>query len=88
MTVQAIYKYILRPGEPVMMPARSGRMISVGVQGDDICLWASVDPMTRERPCTFHVVPTGGRVPDFSTFVGTVMLHGGALVFHVFEATP
>jgi hypothetical protein len=52
-------------------------------------LWALVDPdpAVPLEPRTFLVVGTGHPVPDDSgVYVGTTHSHGGALIWHVFEA--
>lgn len=85
-----IFKYKLLPGEPVQMPA-GAQVISAHEQTGDICVWALVpNPGTKLEPRNFLVVGTGHEIPrpmrDWShRFVGTVLLEGGTLVFHVFE---
>ena len=49
---------------------------------------AAVDPDAPLLVRDFHVVPTGGNEPEGARFVGTVLLSGGSLVFHIFEAVP
>lgn len=82
---RTIWKFILTPGEPIMMP--EGKVLSAHAQGTDICIWAYVLPDTPLREVHFNVFPTGARVPDMpGEFISTVLLHGGQLVFHVFKA--
>jgi hypothetical protein len=55
--------------------------------GEDLDLWAIVNPDNTPGFRTFLVVGTGNPVPaDCGRFIGTVATHGGALVWHVFEA--
>lgn len=86
--MKTIYKYKLDPsGKPVMMPA-SAEILSAREQGNDICVWAKVDTTdTVQVPRTFHVFGTGHEMPEDQNlrFVGTAILNGGALVFHVFH---
>jgi hypothetical protein len=80
--VKTIYKYRLEPGETVL--TLRGQILSTGVQGDDIMVWAVHDDSTLERHVRVSVMGTGHpfvNAPD-SDFVGTVFL--GPLVFHVF----
>lgn len=52
-------------------------------------LWAIVDPDRKKYPRHFRLIGTGHPIAeeDFSylDFVDTIMLEGGALVFHLFE---
>lgn len=86
-----IFKYQIVP-EPgataadVEMP-HGARLLSVGAQGDDMVVWAIVDPQAKAVVRRFAVYPTGlTEVPAHpGRFLGTVMFEGGRLVFHVFE---
>ena len=82
-----VYKYALdlMGDQPVAMP-RGARVLHVDVQGDQVCLWALVDPTAPVESRHFSVVPTGARLlRSDATYIGTVLLDGGALVLHVFE---
>jgi len=49
-------------------------------------MWALVDPEVEKETRHFVSFGTGHDVPDRPmTFTGTAHLHGGMLVFHVFE---
>lgn len=55
-------------------------------QGEDICIWACVNPNNELRVARrFRICGTGHSVTIDDRYVGTAMLSGGALVFHVFE---
>jgi len=66
------------------MPSDS-RVIAVQVQFDVPTLWAQVDPKSPGVTKTFEWVGTGHPVPDDGEYVGTVQVHGGAFVFHLYE---
>lgn len=84
---RTIWKFILEPGKPVMMP--SACVLSVHAQHDQICIWAMVNPDTPLSPRHFNVFGTGHPLPEVpGNFLGTVLLHGGDLVMHVYEAMP
>lgn len=84
---RAIWKFTLTPGQPVMMPA--GKVLSAHGQHDKICVWAEVDPSTPLRPRHFNVYGTGHTLPEMpGYFLGTALIDGGNLVFHVYEAAP
>jgi hypothetical protein len=58
------------------------------MQHEKPCLWVFVDPFMGREPRTFWVVGTGHPLPlelASMTYIGTVQLMSGALVFHVFE---
>jgi hypothetical protein len=89
MTDLTIWKFTLADGfhlQSFDLPSPA-RIISAGVQGQDIVIWVTVNP----RSDVFNlrrfvqVVPTGGTVPQNSEIIDTVFLDW--MVFHVFEVT-
>jgi hypothetical protein len=57
--------------------------------GTDIEIWAQVDTDAPLEQRQFIVVGTGNPLPEGCTsFIGTVVTHGGQFVWHLFEATP
>lgn len=83
--MRTIYKYPLRLADRqfVAMPC-DAEILSVQVQGQDICLWAIVSPDAKMEVRYFHIVGTGHEMPECRTsFVGTVQL--GSFVGHVFS---
>lgn len=68
----------------VTMPINA-RVISAGVQGDDIMVWAMVNPKEADKnERRFQVVGTGRPLAKrMMQFIDTVFM--GSLVFHVFE---
>lgn len=69
------------PGDSIVLSARE--------QGDAICIWALVDPASERKLKEFVVMGTGHEIPEFGDrlirFVGAANLHGGEMMFHVFE---
>lgn len=62
-------------------------VLTVQRQGEAVCLWAKVDPTADKKKRMFVVLPTGMEYEEFpSRYIGTFQVHGGALIFHVFEA--
>lgn len=82
-----IYKYKLRitDEQEVLMPERF-RALSVGMQGNDLIVWALVAEDTHKIPIKFYVVGTGNPaehvMEDGVLFVGTVQMQ--TFVWHVF----
>ena len=68
------------------MPA-GAQLLDVQVQHEGGAqLWALVNPTQPTNMRVFRLVGTGHSVPDERLqYVGTFQLHGGALVFHLFE---
>lgn len=70
----------------IKMP-RGARVLCVGIQNGDPYIWARVDtkaPMAMRRvrlAGTGHDLAIGPDAP----WLGTVHIHGGALVFHLFD---
>lgn len=57
---------------------------NIDFQGQDLMVWAEVNPTDEEFCRVVHVVPTGGSIPTQKTdFLGTVFTENG-LVFHVY----
>lgn len=80
--MKSIYKYRLEPGETIL--TLRGKILSAGVQGDDIMVWAVHDDNALDRQVRVSVMGTGHpfvNAPE-SDFIGTVFL--GPFVFHVF----
>lgn len=81
-----IWKFTLEPVCELQMP-EGATVLSVGVQGENICLWAMVNPDAPKVTRSFVGFGTGHEVTDATCleFIGTALLHGGSLVFHIFE---
>jgi len=61
-------------------------VMSVQLQHGEPCLWARVDADMPTEPRRFCWRGTGHPAEVLGRFIGTVQMHGGALVFHLFEA--
>lgn len=81
-----VWKFVIAdPETPVQMP-RGARVLHVAEQRGDVCVWAEVDPSMPLEPRRFVVAGTGHPLPAYrGPFLGTVLLAGGALVYHVWE---
>lgn len=86
---RVVYKYQLNPTQTrqaVRLPL-AAKILSVQMQGNDMVLWAMVDPeteLTEERAIAIH--GTGHAFYYPVTHISTILLNEGALVLHVFEA--
>ena len=82
----AVWKFplALKDIAEVEMPAHA-EALYVGVQGDSPFLWALVNQDAPRKTRRFRVAGTGHTLGPVGSHVGSFMLVGGALVFHVFE---
>lgn len=72
--------------QTVMMPARA-KILTVQVQYGAAYLWAQVDEkLVTEEERGIEVFGTGHPMNDEERrYIGSIQLHGGGLVFHIFE---
>ncbi len=57
-------------------------------QNGAICIWAEVDPQAATEERAFEVFGTGHPMQEsVRVYIGTAMMEGGSLVFHVYEAS-
>lgn len=74
---------------PVIDMPAGAKVLTVAMQRDTLCVWATVDPNRSQENRWFCVRGTGHTMTGAEgDYIGTVMLEQGALVFHVFEAKP
>jgi hypothetical protein len=64
-------------------------ILTVQVQNEKPCMWALVDEDKETEQRCFEIIGTGHtmyRGEDLKrNYIGTFQLHGGSLVFHLFE---
>jgi hypothetical protein len=86
--MKTIYKYELDEIETqeVLMPFDAD-ILSVHNQRNKVCVWALVESdNTTKQKRSFSIYPTGHEIKTSNHFyIGTVLLHEGVLVLHVFE---
>jgi len=87
MKPRAIYRYDLPLDDVVTVAMPFGaRVLAVQVQGELPRIWADVQPSNTEEGYRFCVRGTGHPMKgNEGRYIGTFQMHGGALVFHVFE---
>ncbi len=87
--MQTIYKYKCPVDDEVTIQMPSGaKVLCVQVQHGEPCIWALVDRDVSEYfPRRFAWRGTGHQAEGLNNrmYVGTIQLHGGALVFHLFD---
>ena len=88
-----VYKYPLPVNDlvTIAMP-RLAHILTAHAQHGEICVWALVNPDEQEvEQRTFRIAGTGHdvNVPiNCLRYIGSAHLHGGSLVFHIFEVLP
>ena len=87
--MKRIFKYPLPVKDLVFLDLPGGaKVLSVAEQANEIVLYALVDDeMQSAERQAFRIVGTGHPCEDVPpmTFLGTVKLYGGTLMFHVFH---
>jgi len=86
--MQRVYKYPFEINDEVIVHMPEGaEVLHVDAQHDAPCIWAMVDDRRAMAPYLFYVVGTGHPADHVCTgqHIGSVMMDGGALVFHVFQ---
>lgn len=81
-----IFKYPLELGGNVIDMPKGAEALHVGFQGQDIFIWAKVDPNAKLEPREFIIAGTGHDLPEpLGAHIGTVFV--GSFVWHVFHGT-
>lgn len=86
--MRTVWKYPLGPyGGSIAMPP-GAKVLHLGKQAGDICLWVEVMPAPATEVREFIPVGTGMGVPDGGAYIGTVLLFDGdSLVLHFYEVS-
>lgn len=86
--MKAIWKYPLRVTDlqAIEMP-KGAQVLTAQTQNGSVCIWALVDPSEATEKRAFAVIGTGHPIEQAEQlrYVSTFQIHGGSLVFHVFE---
>jgi len=83
-----IFKYVIPTTDEFQIRMSKGAtVLTVDVQNGLPCIWALVDKNAEQEYRSFRLLGTGFPSDDVSgdQYVGTVLLHGGALVLHLFD---
>lgn len=88
--MKTVYKYPLEitDEQAVLLPS-DYKVLTVQSQGDQLCLWAEVDTMTKLVRRAVRVIGTGNPLPDDNgvySYVGTAQMQrvGKTFVWHVY----
>jgi hypothetical protein len=84
---RVVFKYplpALGVVQEITMDAEA-KLLHIAEQGGTICMWAEVTMPRATAVRRFIVVGTGHPFDFSGTYVGTVLVMGGAFVWHVYE---
>ena len=89
MTPNRIWKYVVAFDAYVMRMPKGAKILGVQVQFNEPKMWALVDDQQPLEERRFYTIGTGHDFDyqDGDQHIGTFQLHGGSIVFHVFERT-
>ena len=80
-----IWKYHLNPGSNCLKMPGVMRFLSVGFQGEQLCLWCQVTPGAEAQ--SYHILATGTGMPlpddSLRAYLATAQCENG-IVAHVF----
>lgn len=86
--MKRVYKYPFEfGGDEFEIPMPKGaKPLNFQFQFDTLCVWALVDPEAPMVARKFRIAGTGHDIEnaDELTYVGSVQMQGGALIFHLF----
>ena len=81
-----IWKAILKPVDVQDIEVPEGaELLTARDQFEQLCIWFTCDPEKQMTKRRIAICGTGHAAPQDARYVGTGFLHGGQLVFHVFE---
>lgn len=86
-----IWKFVLDATTYQRLELPKGtKCLSVHTQSGQICMWAEVDVMEKEKqPFDIFIFGTGhDLLPARGDFLGTCLMAGGSLVWHVYVFGP
>lgn len=85
--MKQVWKFILDPKDSTVEMPEGAKPLHVAGQGENICLWAEVDPANKKVKRVFELFGTGHVIGNAFArgYVGTAHIYGDSLVFHVYE---
>lgn len=86
--MKTIFKYILgTTGNQDIEFPKGAELISAQAIGEDLFIWAKVDPEQHMEKREIRVIGTGHQVYDDEKLrhLGTTQMFDGTLIWHIFE---
>jgi hypothetical protein len=89
MPARKVYKYPVPIEDTFTLTMPLGaQVLCMDMQGSVPHIWALVDPSQGPEVRHFRLAGTGHDIEGAVEYLGSFQMHGGALVFHLFEAEP
>lgn len=88
--MKTIWKYEITANETIQIKVpKESKFLTVLSQFDSVFMWCLVDTDNELETLSLKVCATGQELSkDFDgTYLGTFFVHGGHLVFHLFDVT-
>lgn len=85
--MNTIYKFELQEASKQSIKIPKGfRILNLGIQNDNICVWAMVDSESPSELVSFEIYGTGHEIIEDANrrYIGTVIKTYTGLVWHVF----
>lgn len=86
-----IWKFPINLDKSIVQMPKDAEILTIQTQNDTPCIWALVNPENANESRHFEVYGTGHNIyyemGIDRKYIGTFQLHGGSLVFHLFERT-
>ena len=88
--MKTIFKYniSINDCQTIEMP-KDAEILKTGVQNGKMVLWALVNPEYGKEQRWFRLIGTGHKITDEISnnmhYIGTFLLYGDSMVFHLFE---
>lgn len=83
--MKSVWKFeILQVNHNAVSMPKGAKLLTVGYQCGQLCVWAEVDPTAPQETRALLVTGTGWDIEDeFVEYIGTAFIE--AYVFHVYE---
>lgn len=73
--------------QQILMVPKDAKFLDVQMQRETCCLWALCNQDAEKEERYLKIYGTGNPMPDDpGDYIATFQMHGGTLVFHVFES--
>ncbi len=84
--MRTVFKYPLKGDTSHVFIPHDAKVLHVAEQDGVPCVWAEVDTTQHKVGKMYYTVGTGHPLPEApAEHVGSLMMHGGAIVLHVYK---
>lgn len=83
--MKKMFKYPLQGGKTRLQLPKDAVIRHVDYQHGDFQVWVEVPLGATTAERVIRMIPTGGDVDENWTYINTVLIQNGSLVFHFYE---